>query len=55
MINVMRMGKDILLKQVMLEVMELGTGRIQWRQALERSLSMYGWEGMRVEALRSLP
>ena len=53
MINVMRMGKDILLKQVMLEVMELGTG-IQWRQNLERSLSMDGWEGMGVEALQSL-
>ena len=40
--KVMRMGKDRLLKQVMLEVTEIGT-EIQWRQNLEKAyVCMYG-------------
>ena len=34
-IYVMRMGEDRLLKQVMMQVMELGDG-VQWRQDLEK-------------------
>ena len=34
-VKVMRMGEDRLLKQVMMQVMELGDG-VQWRQDLER-------------------
>ena len=52
-LKVMRMGEDRLLKQVMMEVMELENG-VRWRQDLERSLNMYGWEGIRVEALSRL-
>ncbi len=44
--KVMRTGEDRLLKQVMMQVMELGDG-VQWRQDLEKkSLSMFGWEGL---------
>ena len=46
------MGQDRLL-QVMMEVMELEY-RVQLKQDLEISLNMYGWEGMRVEALSRL-
>ena len=49
----MRIGEDRLLKQVMMEVMELENG-VRWRQDLERSLNMYGWKGIRVEALSRL-
>ena len=34
-VKVMRMGEDRLLKQVMMQVMELGDG-VQWRQDLEK-------------------
>ena len=33
--KVMRMGEDRLLKQVMMQVMELGDG-VRWRQDLEK-------------------
>ena len=49
-VKVMRMGEDRLLKQVMMQVMELGDG-VQWRQDLEKSLRMFGWEA---EGLNSL-
>ena len=52
-VKVMRMGEDRLLKQVMMQVMELGDG-VQWRQDLEKSLRMFGWEGLRAEWLNSL-
>ena len=52
-VKVMRMGEDRLLKQVMMQVMELGDG-VQWRQDLEKSLRMFGWEGLRAEGLNSL-
>ena len=42
-LKVMRMGEDRLLKQVMMEVMELENG-VRWKQDLERSLNMYGKE-----------
>ena len=48
-----RMGEDRLLKQVMMQVMELGDG-VQWRQDLEKSLRMFGWEGLLAEGLNSL-
>ena len=51
--KVMRMGEDRLLKQVMVEVMEL-EGGVRWRQDLERSLRMFGWEGLRPERLNDL-
>ena len=41
----MRMGEDRLLKQVMMQVMELGD-EVRWRQDLEKSLRMFGWEGL---------
>ena len=41
----MRMGEDRLLKQVMMQVMELGD-EVRWRQDLEKSLTMFGWEGL---------
>ena len=37
----------------MMQVMELGDG-VQWRQDLEKSLRMFGWEGLRAEGLNSL-
>ena len=52
-LKVMRMGENRLLKQVMMEVMELENG-VRWRQDLERSLNMYGWEGIRVDTLSRL-
>ena len=52
-VKVMRMGEDRLLKQVMMEVMELEDG-VQWRQDLESGLRMFGWEGLRAEVLNSL-
>jgi len=42
-VKVMRMREDRLLKQVMMQVMELGDG-VRWRQDLEISLRMFGWE-----------
>ena len=35
-----------------MEVMELEDG-VRWRQDLERSLRMFGWEGLRAEGLNS--
>ena len=52
-VKVMRMEEDRLLKQVMMEVMEL-EDRVRWRQDLERSLRMFGWEGLRAEGMNSL-
>ena len=52
-VNVMRMGEDRLLKQVMMQVMELGDG-VRWRQDVEKRLRMFGWEGLRAEGLNSL-
>ena len=52
-VKVMKMGEDRLLKQVMMEVMELEDG-VQWRQDLERSVRMFGCEGLRAEGLNSL-
>ena len=44
-LKVMRMGEDRLLKQVMMEVMELESlNWVQWRQDLKTSLNMYGWD-----------
>ena len=40
----MRMEEDRLLKQVIMQAMELGNG-FWWRQDLEISLRMYGWKG----------
>ena len=40
-VKVMRMGEGRLLKQVMMEVMELEDG-VRLRQDLERSLMMFG-------------
>ena len=51
--KVMRMKENRLLKQVMMEVMEL-EDRVRWRQDLERSLRMFGWEGLRAEGMNSL-
>ena len=50
---VMRICEDRLLKQVVMEVMELEDGD-QWRQDLERTLRMFRWEGLRTEGLNSL-
>ena len=52
-LKAMRMGENRLLKQVMMEVMELENG-VRWRKDLERNLNMYGREGIRVEALSRL-
>ena len=52
-VKVMRMGEDRLLKQVMMQVMELGDG-VQWRQDLGKRLRMFGWEGLRAEGLNTL-
>ena len=51
--KVMRMGEDRLLKQVMMQMMELGNG-VWWRQDLEIHLRMFGWEGLQAEDLNSL-
>ena len=51
--KVMRMGENRLLKQVMMQVMESGDG-VRWRQDLEISLRMFGWEGLQAEGLNSL-
>ena len=40
------MGEDRKLKQVMMQVMELGDG-VRWRQDLEKKLRIFGWEGLR--------
>ena len=40
-VTVLRIEEDRLLKQVMMEVMELEDG-VRWRQDLERSLRMFG-------------
>ena len=47
--RVMRICEDRLLKQVVIEVMEIEDG-----QDLERTLSKFGWEGLRAEGLNSL-
>ena len=52
-VKVMRMGEDRLLKQVMMQAMELGDG-VWWRQDLEIRLRMFGLEGLRTEGLNSL-
>ena len=52
-VKVMRMGEDRLLKQVMMQVMELGDG-VRWRQDLEIRLRMFCWKGLRAEGLNSL-
>ena len=52
-VKVMRMGKDRLIKQVMMQVMELGDG-VRWRQNLEKVLRMFVWEGLQAEGLDSL-
>ena len=52
-VKVMRMEEDRLLKQVMMQAMELGNG-FWWRQDLEISLRMFGWEGLRTEGLNTL-
>ena len=44
-VKVMRMEEDRLLKQVMVQVMELGDG-VRWKQDLENCLRMFGWEGL---------
>ena len=49
----MRMGENRLLKQVMVEVMEIEDG-VQWNQDLERSLRMFGWKGLGTDGLSSL-
>ena len=49
----MRMGEDRLLKQVIMQAMELGNG-FWWRQDLEISLRMFGWEGLRTEGLNTV-
>ena len=49
----MKMGEDRLMKQVMMEVMEL-EDEVWWRQYLKRSLRMFGWEGLRADGLNSL-
>ena len=46
------MEEDRLLKQVMMQVMELGDG-VRWRQDLEKSLRMFGREGLRAAGLNS--
>ena len=40
----MRMGEDRLLKQVMMQVMEIGDG-VQWRQDLEKKKFKHVWVG----------
>ena len=52
-VKVMRMGEDRLLKQMMMQAMELGDG-VWWRQDLKIRLRMFGWEGLRTEGLNSL-
>jgi len=52
-VKVMRTGEDRLLKQVMMQVMELGDG-VRWRQDLEIRLRMFCWKGLRAEGLNSL-
>ena len=42
--KVMRTGEDRLLKQVMMQVMELGDG-VQWRQASEKKKFKHVWVG----------
>ena len=43
-VKVMRMGEDRLLKQVMMQVMELGDG-VRWRQDLEKKKFKDVWVG----------
>ena len=52
-VRVMRMSENRLLKQVMMEVMEVGDG-VRWKHDLEKSLRMFGWEGLGAEGLSSL-
>jgi len=52
-VKVMRMGENWILKQVMVEVMEIEDG-VWWKQDLKRSLRMFGWEGLGTEGLSSL-
>ncbi len=47
-VKVMRMGENRLLKQVIMQVM------VRWREDLEKSLRLFGWEGLRAEELNSL-
>ena len=41
----MRMDENRLLKQVMVEVMEM-EDEVRWKQDLERSLRKFGWGGL---------
>jgi len=44
-VKVMRMDENRLLKQVMVEVMEM-EDEVRWKQDLERSLRKLGWGGL---------
>ena len=44
-VKVMRMDENRLLKQVMVEVMEM-EDEVRWKQDLERSLRKFGWGGL---------
>ena len=46
--KLMRIGENRLLKQVIMEVMEIEDG-VRWKQDLEGSLRMFGWEGLGAE------
>ena len=49
----MRLGEGRILKLVMLEALELGKG-VRWVKDLQSSLEMFGWSGLKVEALSRL-
>ena len=49
----MRLEEGRILKLVMLEALELGK-RVRWVKDLQSSLEMFGWSGLKVEALNGL-
>ena len=52
-VHVMRLGEGRILKSAMLEVLELGKG-VRWVKDLQSRLEMFGWSGLKVEALNGL-
>lgn len=49
----MGMGDDRLLKQVMLEALELKS-KVRWVKELQQSLKSFGWRGVGAGALNGL-